>query len=167
LPSSPDEPVEIVHVAPDCGIGTWRHFVLVVWQGKPTAQSVRALHDTYVRRARAESDGFWAFGAIEAGVAQPDAPERTAIADAMNAAGSAMRGSVVALEAKGFVAATIRTALGAMIMMTRAKFPRAFVATVDEAAHWMRARAPGAEDPRVLVERFEELRRVTRTRTAR
>ncbi len=159
------ESVRILHAAPDCGIGVWRHFVLIVWRQKPTAESVAALRRTYVQLGRELPDGFWALGAIEAGAPQPEAAERTAIADAMNAAGSQMRGSVVVLEATGFLAATIRTALGAMILLTRAKFPRAFVATLDEAASWMRARAPGV-DPHELVERFEEMRSAVRARFA-
>lgn len=164
---SSTDSVRILHAASDCGIGVWRHFVLVVWQGKPTAESVRALERTYVQLGRELTDGFWVIGVIEAGVPQPEPKERDAIGAAMNAAGKQLRGTATALEATGFLAVTIRAALATMVLLTRASFPRGFMATLDEAARWTKLRAPGVDDARVLVERFEQMRTEVRGRTGR
>jgi hypothetical protein len=167
IPISASENLRVLYTAPDCGIGVWRHFAFVLWQSRPTAESVRALERTYVQLGKELADGFWVLGVIEAGVAQPEAAERDAIGDAMNAAGKQLRGTATVLEATGFLAATIRGALGAMVLLTRSQFPRAFVGSLREAAAWMKARAPGVDDPKVLVERFEEMRADVRARTGR
>jgi hypothetical protein len=76
----------------------------------------------------------------------------------MDAVEKELVGTVVVLEATGFVAAATRAAIATMSLFTRSRFPRKFFASVDEAAAWLAPLVPECGGPTALATMLAEFR---------
>ena len=152
------EPPEITYAAHDLATGRWKNISLAVWRARPTVESAVALQEHYSALAKSFPQGFFSFGAIEAGVPNPDEPARKAISAAMDAVQRELLGAAFVVEDTGFGAAALRATLATMSLLTRSRFPRRFFSSVDDAAAWTARQMPDLGGAGALVSSFAYFR---------
>lgn len=128
---------ETLLVSPDLVLGRSGNLSIAIWRSKPTAAGAAALDRHFRSMSTTHPDGFGSLIIIEEQTANPDEAMRRAITDTMDRAAEELLSVAVVLEAKGFAAAALRAALTGMSMMTRSRFPRRFVSSVEEALPWL------------------------------
>lgn len=134
---------EILLVSEDLVLGRGGNLSIVIWRRKPTGAGAAALEQHYRSMMSRFPQGFASLIVIEDGTPTPDDHLRRQITATMDAPGERLSHVAVVLESKGFAAAALRAALASMSMVTRSRFPRRFVGSVDEAVSWM---ASGVRD---------------------
>lgn len=162
---------EMLLVSEDLVLGRGGNLSIVIWRRKPTGAGATALEQHYRSMMSRFPKGFATLIVIEEGTPNPDDHLRRQITATMDSPGERLSHVAVVLEAKGFAAAALRAALASMSMVTRSRFPRRFVASVDEAIEWM---ASGIQDDAgrelsaaEILRGVAELRRAVRDREGR
>lgn len=130
---SPDSPI-IQH---DIAIMTWRNLIVALWHDTVTLSGVAELTNVYRRMVEHYPSGFASCVIVADGVGLPEDACRRGIATTMTEIAPHVLGMCGVQEAKGFRGAAIRSVITALVMMSRAPYKTATVATTDEACEWL------------------------------
>jgi hypothetical protein len=116
------EPKDSLLVAsePAFAIATLGRALLLVWRARPTMAGVRAAREAMTRLSDAHEEGIGLLVVLERHAPLPDALVREAMVSAVRSLGKRLVVMVALHERTGFAAATVRSVVVGLALVTRA-----------------------------------------------
>jgi len=114
-------------------VATWSNVCISLVRDQLTTADVRTVRRVYESLAAEHDSGFVAIILAPQGVGMPSEDAREAITEVMKGLEHRIAAMAGILEATGFKAATLRTAMATMALISRATYPRKIFASIDEA----------------------------------
>lgn len=130
-PMEPKDPL-VVASEPEFAISALGPALLLVWRARPTVVGVRAAREAMTRLSDTHSEGIGLLVVLERNAPLPDGLAREAMLSAVRSLGSKLLVMVALHERTGFAAATVRSVIAGLALVTRA-LPLAVTATESEA----------------------------------
>jgi hypothetical protein len=122
----------LVASEPAFAIATLGPALLLVWRARPTLAGVRAAREAMTRLSGAHEGGIGLLVVLERHAPLPEAPVREAMVSALRGLGTRLVAMVALHERTGFAAATVRSVVVGLALVTRA-LPLSVAATEIEA----------------------------------
>lgn len=113
---------------------TWGDLVIAVWRGVTTLTGVRLGQHFFQQHAQQCPSGVLLMTIIEEGAPAPGTQERAALGMLLQSETGRTRRSAVVYEGTGFRAATVRSVVTGLALISRPPFPHKVFATVAEAS---------------------------------
>jgi hypothetical protein len=152
----------VVTQCQDYALASWNEIVAVVWRHETTVDAVRNMQSAVTELARSYPKGIGMLTVIAAGAPLPGSAARKALADLLSTGSVYIRCSAVIMEGSGFRAATVRSVVTGLTMMSKHDFPHR-ICDVEGAAQLFAQMLPGitgrALDADTLRSAINELRR--------
>jgi hypothetical protein len=118
-------------------IASWSNVCITFVKDELTASDVQRARLVYESFAADIKGGFVSVIVVAENVGLPSDEARKAIPDLMRGVESQVLAMIGVLEASGFKAAAVRSAMAVMSMVSRTNYPRKIAANVREAAPWI------------------------------
>ena len=107
----------------DYSLAYWNEIVAVVWRHETTVDAVQCLQSAVADLAQAHPKGIDMLTVIAERAPLPSSVARKALADLLSEGSAFIRCSAVILEGSGFRAATVRSVVTGLTMMSKHDFP--------------------------------------------
>jgi hypothetical protein len=120
-------------------VATWSNVCISLVRDQLSIADVRMVRRVYETLAAEQPAGFVAIIVAPQGVGMPADDARQAITDVMKGLEHRIAAMAGILEASGFKAAALRTAMATMALLSRATYPRKIFASIDEAVPFVGA----------------------------
>lgn len=141
--------------------GGWQDVFIAAWRATTTLMGARRVGIVMERFAARHPQGISLVMIVEPHCDMPDGATRDLIAKDMKRHESFTRHATMIYEGSGFKAATIRSIMVGLQMLSRQAAPTKVCATVAEGAHWLAEMRSGKLDAARLEARIAELRRAS------
>ncbi len=118
-------------------VATWGNVCVSIVRDQLSANDVAAARRVYERAANEHKQGFVSMIIAGGDAGLPSEEARRAIPDLMKGLEARVAAMVGVLEATGFKAAALRTAMATMAMVSRTNYPRKILSSVEDAVSFI------------------------------
>ncbi len=140
---------------------TWERVMLALYCGETTSLSVRVGQRIFDEHAKSFPDGILLLTVVEEQAPMPTSDARDALGQLLKSGTGRTRRSAVVYEGNGFRAATVRSVVTGITVLSRPPFPHKIFATVADAVGFLAE--PGLPAPKLaqIVEDVRERHRAS------
>jgi hypothetical protein len=150
--------VSVEESSKDHVLAAWDRVVILFFQGKTSAASVRRCEHLIEEHSRRRGEQVLLLTIVDVAAPLPALEVRTEIAGALHRLNGKLARSAVVFEGEGFRAASVRAVVAGVSLFARAAYPHRIFSRVGAAARFLAGGADGVPAPHELIRAVSQAR---------